>query len=754
MMYNNGTEMTFVELLVTHPVVIPIIQRDYAQGRIDKDGQGRYKEVRDSFIDTLFESITEGKAITLDYIYGSIDSAGRFLPIDGQQRLTTLFLLHWYLAVEGDKIEEAKGYLSRFAYEVRDSALEFCSALTENDLQIISSPSADIKNAPWYYRLYDNDPTVRAMLVMLDTIHEKFKGLNSDECWTWLTRNRIVRFWVLTLEGFGLTDDLFIKMNARGKRLTRFESFKNEFESALDKTNYTQLCETWKDKIDNEWLDCFWERYSPETAEDCMFRFILFILRSLSARESTFTPYTNLTAVRYHDDIKTACSDENNMNFLIHSLDKIEYFLMNSSFEQQHEIFERVVTDTGKVRDVTFSERAFLYATFRYIYVYKDNIGDYANFERVLKNLVFGQRRVQASRKQYESSLDAQNFGDFVRSIDELVDLSYKSSGILCVLEKVIDIDGFGYLSYEIDKVRYASLVGVIDQNRLNQIIALEELPKLKGLIHNIFFDNTLYLTRDQFDALLEVDQRLVLRCIQSYSDILLLQSRYNGEGKYLVRGKVDDARYDDEVYYRKWFFGENDSDFGDYLLTSHNKNISQALKKFVAACSCLPFENVSEELEKLILQNLSQQKVGSTSYYFSKYEEFYGESDKCVCLIPYEDNYAIRTLLDGSRGTWNLLGGGHYNPYYMALKNLLEERSSAVKVVSILIQKDKFIEEWYPLMLSNGVNLRLKNNGNWTVSLNGAQISQISQNMLMDDTLEAIDVDCIEKAFDFIHKM
>ena len=35
-----------------------------------------------------------------------------------------------------------------------------------------------------------------------------------------------IRFLLVGLEKFGLSDDLYIKMNARGKPLTAFETFK------------------------------------------------------------------------------------------------------------------------------------------------------------------------------------------------------------------------------------------------------------------------------------------------------------------------------------------------------------------------------------------------------------------------------------------------------------------------------------------------------------------------------------------------
>lgn len=61
-----------------------------------------------------------------------------FIPLDGQQRLTTLFLLHWYLAqITPDQdlcdrlltaLHRADG-LARFTYETRSSSREFCDLL-------------------------------------------------------------------------------------------------------------------------------------------------------------------------------------------------------------------------------------------------------------------------------------------------------------------------------------------------------------------------------------------------------------------------------------------------------------------------------------------------------------------------------------------------------------------------------------------------------------------------------------------------
>jgi len=78
----EGKTLNFLELLGIHNIEIPIIQRDYAQGRIDKE------EIRQNFLNALKDSLVNETPIKLDFIYGS-HTTDTFQPLDGQQRLTT-----------------------------------------------------------------------------------------------------------------------------------------------------------------------------------------------------------------------------------------------------------------------------------------------------------------------------------------------------------------------------------------------------------------------------------------------------------------------------------------------------------------------------------------------------------------------------------------------------------------------------------------------------------------------------------------
>src|SRR5699024_7472192 len=110
--------------LKVQKIVIPIIQRDYAQGRETPE----ITRIRTRFLDSLYTALSE-EQITLDFIYGDIDAAGVMTPLDGQQRLTTLFLLHWYAAKKEMIAENEYSFLNNFSYETRYSAREFCAEL-------------------------------------------------------------------------------------------------------------------------------------------------------------------------------------------------------------------------------------------------------------------------------------------------------------------------------------------------------------------------------------------------------------------------------------------------------------------------------------------------------------------------------------------------------------------------------------------------------------------------------------------------
>lgn len=250
-------------------IIIPIIQRDYAQGRLSESVNRK----RERFLEALKEAVTE-KPITLDFVYGDINKDGIMTPLDGQQRLTTLFLLHWYAAKKNNINENEYSFLKQFSYETRYSARDFCKYLIDFTPDFNNIISDDIIEQSWFPLDWKKDPTIHSMLVMLDSINEKFKDV--PDLWNKLC-NKSITFYFLPIKDMGLTDELYIKMNSRGKPLTDFEHFKAEFEREIKNLDQ-KYADSIINKIDIAWTDMLWTyRGDDNVIDDEFLRYFNFI---------------------------------------------------------------------------------------------------------------------------------------------------------------------------------------------------------------------------------------------------------------------------------------------------------------------------------------------------------------------------------------------------------------------------------------------------------------------------------------------
>lgn len=249
-------------------IVIPKIQRDYAQGRKSNDIQ----RVRERFLDSLYEAITK-KPITLDFVYGDIKN-GVMIPLDGQQRLTTLFLIHWYAAKKEHIPPEDYSFLKNFSYETRYSARDFCIDLLKYEPFFEKKISEEIINQVWFPLNWKKEPTISSMLVMIDAINEKFKDI--PNIWDRL-KNGAISFYFLPIKDMGLTDEIYIRMNSRGKPLTQFEHFKAELERDLRLID-DEIAKRIIRKIDLEWTELLWQyRGNDNIIDDEFLRYFKFV---------------------------------------------------------------------------------------------------------------------------------------------------------------------------------------------------------------------------------------------------------------------------------------------------------------------------------------------------------------------------------------------------------------------------------------------------------------------------------------------
>jgi hypothetical protein len=292
----TAKETSFWHFIQDNNIEIPIIQRDYAQGREGKE------VLRKNFLGDLKNALDSENTLKLDFVYGSVEHQ-KMNPLDGQQRLTTLWLLHWYISLRAGMLDEKVAEtLNHFSYETRISSREFCDNLC-NSKHFTEFSGLDIvgfiTKQTWFYSAWKQDPTIQSMLRMLggtkvtdkkgediiDGIEELFEGTNDfGEYWRRLTSDSSpIVFYHLPLKDFGLSDDLYIKMNARGKQLTSFENFKADLVGYITEQSDSELLDdntkkNWRNllderegipiKMDTSWTDIFWEYKSTKSNID------------------------------------------------------------------------------------------------------------------------------------------------------------------------------------------------------------------------------------------------------------------------------------------------------------------------------------------------------------------------------------------------------------------------------------------------------------------------------------------------------
>lgn len=408
----KGRTLDFYSLLKEYKVEIPIIQRDYAQGRADKG------ELRDSFLSAISNCLETSSNIKLDFIYGSIVGEN-FQPLDGQQRLTTLFLLYWYVAYKEDELsDELKSLLSKFTYETRVTSREFCAALVNEKLHVPSGASIkdSIVNSNWFFLSWLHDPTIDSMLRCLNDIEAKFSEM--EGLWDKLTKESpLISFYFVELENLGLTDDLYIKMNARGKQLTAFENFKAGFQKLIQDEKWDtqrKVKNSFGVKIDNDWTDFFWSHFRKNNSvDDALLRFISAInmiihsiKRTISKADDRAKHLTTLqekpSAVRPqhftregYDFLYQCFETYMDQVVLLRYMERTLPFPMWRHTPQRSVLSEIVYDEnthsTIQKNSATYTQKVLFYAENQYLSMHPENQFDSIKFQdwmRVVRNIV------------------------------------------------------------------------------------------------------------------------------------------------------------------------------------------------------------------------------------------------------------------------------------------------------------------------------------------------------------------------------
>ena len=681
---------TLKELLDKYSVVIPQLQRDYAQGRAEA------KELRVRFLSQILRVLRrEDGRLNLDFVYGydkalSPNHHPIFYPLDGQQRLTTLWLLHWYL-LPSESLAEEREWLLRFSYRTRSSSTRFCQLLVEH--AVVDDSRLDvaaIKDQPWYRQSYNADASITAMLGTLRTIKELVAPEERVALWERLCHQRALTFDVIDIKGeeFRLTDELYIKMNARGKQLTSFECYKADLTRALREIGEQDVPCCYKGKplsyadyfafkVDNEWLDLFYHG-EIDGLDERMYGFIqniaklCFFLDPENAKKK-------VDAFTYWDSVNVF-SRRDNAYRLISILDLFERIQAKQPLRDFFATLTpsiRFLEEGGKKDPAPvdlFRESCdknasvnlvLLLALSHYMEKYQlvEATEELQDYLRVVRNLLWEER--QLDEMHYRSNVRINSLLTYWGWIEPLASR-----------EQVLDaIKNSGEV---FSKKLHQRVDFILKYPELKPLIGeLEDHPLLAGQLGIFDLDldaNEFKRQAEAFKQIFDVafyapkhTSKLIIRA--------LVASGYPG-----VQGKNVWGGYRDT-----WFFGGNGRwstvlSIKEYEQSEQLKAIRQLLSQFANGT-----EDTKERLQRIIDAYLESEdaKRRGWRYYFVKYPEFYSgdtnffawdnreetadayvdslKSFSSNPLIGYHANAYVQVV-------WRLVGGGdtHCRPEWV----------------------------------------------------------------------------------------
>lgn len=661
-------KISFIEILEQNEVVIPIIQRDYAQGRTDS----KTTRLRINFLDAIFSMLQAGltgdpnAVLELDFIYGYRQDGKphtEFYPIDGQQRLTTLWLLYWFVAVKEGVEEHEKSFIEKFRYETRHSTNQFCRHLIKFKPRFkYGSIAEEIFDQPWYFESWNFDPSVKAMLVMLDDLEKNYAQL-PDPLWPLLIRkNNPLMLYMLDMDKVGLADDLYIKMNSRGKALTDFEYFKASFFEIITDDEMRLRFES---SIDGEWGAFVWDviQRTPDRAENvdrallvdtCFLRLINFITDILAYIAAL--PFTEINAAP--EETKAIYSDRKNLEFLFNALDaltaqhnerpdfwkqhfysdikedfttdKVRLFFVNKNVN----LIENCLFDYEKAsRKFSFPEQILLSSC---IIQLINNTEHFKRKIRVIRNLVVNSENQLRDSTIRQGLLETH---DFILSNNLEVFHYFKSDQIQEEKDKQDFLDHNAY--------------------QMDALYRLEDSNLLRGCVSLFDLDGSLVSKSDQFLHLFS-DQSTGEE-LRERADLLLCFGDYSQDDGSLTN-----------------MLSARQPDWRKFLTTPGYNKLQLFNKTKQVLMECLDWFGSSsgETVEHMVQTTLNAyvENPMDWKYYFLKYNRFRQNCNKGYYCWKEESGYLLSKMKERQ------FNGQNWDPFLEEIKSQIDDTAVELK--------------------------------------------------------------------------
>lgn len=236
----TGETYTLAELFSgERRVIIPDLQRDYCWGDdTNIKSTGETGKLVTDFINNLIEQydVQNYQTLNIGLFYGYEMPANHIQLCDGQQRLTTLYLLLGMINKKTGKFrqnlisdyefkhDDKEPYLN---YSIRESSLYFLSDLVCKFFISNDDTVESIRSTDWYFADYDLDPTICSMINAL----RKIEIILTDKNFSWLISfgdwilNKLT-FLYFDMETRRNGEETFVVINTTGEPLSATQALK------------------------------------------------------------------------------------------------------------------------------------------------------------------------------------------------------------------------------------------------------------------------------------------------------------------------------------------------------------------------------------------------------------------------------------------------------------------------------------------------------------------------------------------------
>ncbi|WMT41750.1 DUF262 domain-containing protein [Paenibacillus sp. D2_2] len=399
-------DYSLYKLLEEYRVCIPVIQRDYIQGLEEEN----IMSTRQRMIEDIKVSLQSRKRLSLNIVYGlHEDESTTFYPVDGQQRLTFLYLLHWYLALRSTEGEfERFCELKPFFYETRNYANEFFSFLRDKEnkekwLNIFKSSDRHkltllerVKMKSWFKSQWLTDTTVISIINVfgdfVDNPRTKIDVSKVEEYYEQLKTSTVICFDFLSesvRDAENTASTNYIRLNARGKQLDDFENVKAILSMLENKIGKEDIdSQDFVSQYDQKYIDIFYKECSEEKSlEEKTKKINGKTLRLLMNTYTLLwsirgeTKYENATFHDYYSTIYTKSQKDEISKFWIEYFEFLNILLTTIAGDDG--IKKRITLFWEQIYEPKTKDSDNLVSSLLYVYYYYKSQQQYANINNI-----------------------------------------------------------------------------------------------------------------------------------------------------------------------------------------------------------------------------------------------------------------------------------------------------------------------------------------------------------------------------------